>query len=310
VWDMVPRKILVGIETADCLPALSLAAEEAVRRGCGVHLLHVLPPTHASHPHIDELELVAGELQRAGSAVVGGAARTMERLLPDDLVVSTELRHGTVFRCLVEASAHACLLVLQHRDRRHDGLSHLLPTIHSVVASAHCPVLVVPQTWQSEESAERPLVLAGVDVATRSSHVVQVALAEAARRHARVRLVHGTKGPLGGVEDIDPTAYAAWLRRAQRDLEADVSALTGSHPDVAVELEVVPEAPATALVAKARGAAVVVVGTGHRGLPFVKRLGPVTGDVLRHAACPVLVVHESPPTHVPRRRAPWRAAIA
>ena len=79
---------------------------------------------------------------------------------------------------------------------------------------------------------------------------------------------------------------------------------------MAVELEVVPEAPAAALVAKARGAAVVVMGTGHRGLPFVKRLGPVTADVLRHAACPVLVVDESPPTHAPRRREPWRAAIA
>ena len=72
----------------------------------------------------------------------------MERLLPDDLVVSTELRHGTVFSCLVEASAHACLLVLQHRDPRHDGRSHLLPTIHSVVASAHCPVLVVPYGYR------------------------------------------------------------------------------------------------------------------------------------------------------------------
>ena len=106
------------------------------------------------------------------------------------------------------------------------------------------------------------------------------------------------------------TAYAAWLRRAQRELEADFSALTGSQPDVAVELEVVPEAPATALVAKARGAAVVVMGRGHRGLPFVKRLGPVTGEVLRHAACPVLVVNDSPPTPAPRAREPRRAAIA
>ena len=302
MWDMVPRKVLVGIETADCLPALSLAAEEAVRRRCGVRLLHVLPPTYASS-HVDELELVAGELQRAGAAVLGGAARTVGRLLPEGLAVSTELRHGTVFSCLVEASAHACLLVLQHRDPRRDGLSHVLPTVHSVVASAHCPVLVVPQTWQTEESAERPLVLAGVNDGTRSGHVVQMALAEASRRHARVRLVHGAKGPLGGAEDRDPPAYAAWLRRAHRELEAAFSDLSGSQPDVAVELEVVPEAPATALVAKARGAAVVVMGRGHRGLPFVKHLGPVTADVLRHSACPVLVVDERPPAPAPRRRA-------
>ena len=157
-------------------------------------------------------------------------------------------------------------------------------------------MLVVPQTWQSEESAERPLVLAGVDDGTRSAHVVQMALAEASRRHARVRLVHGAKGPLGGADDIDPTAYAAWLRRAHRGLEADLKDLSGNRPDVAVELEVVPEAPAAALVAKARGAAVVVMGRGHRGLPFVKHPGPVTAEVLRHSPCPVLVVDESPPT--------------
>jgi nucleotide-binding universal stress UspA family protein len=306
---MDPRKVLVGIETADCLPALSVAAEEAVRRGCGVHLMHVLPPTNASHPHIDEVELVAGELQGAGAAVVGGAARTMRRLLPDELVVSTELRHGTVFSCLVEASAHACLLVLPHRDTRHDGLSHLLPTIHSVVASARCPVLVVPQTWQSEESLERPLVLAGVADGTRSAHVVRLAMAEASRRHARVRLVHGAKDALGGVEDLDPTSSAAWLRREQRRLESELSALTGSRPDVPVELEVVPEAPGTALVAKARGAAVLVVGRGHRGPRFAGRLGPVTGDVLRHAACPVLVAEDNP-APAPCRGEPWQAAIA
>ena len=234
----------------------------------------------------------------------------MQRLLPDDLLVSTELRHGTVFSCLVEASAHACLLVLQHRDTRHDGVSHLLPTIHPVVASAHCPVLVVPQTWHSEESVERPLVLAGVDDGTRSAHVAQLAMAEAARRHARVRLVHGAKDRRGGVADNDPMAYAAWLRRAQRELEADFSALTGSQPDVAVELEVVPEAPAPALVAKARGAAVVVMGRGRLGLPFVRRLGPVTADVLRHSACPVLIVDEGPAATAPHGRERWRGAIA
>ena len=85
---------------------------------------------------------------------------------------------------------------------------------------------------------------------------------------------------------------------------------TGGEPDVAVELEVVPEPPATALVAKARGAAVVVMGRGHPGLPFVKRLGPVTGEVLRLAACPVLVVDEKPLAPASRAREPRRATIA
>ena len=49
VWDMIPRKVVVGVETSDCLPALQAAAQEAARRRCGVHLLHVL---HRSTPAI------------------------------------------------------------------------------------------------------------------------------------------------------------------------------------------------------------------------------------------------------------------
>jgi nucleotide-binding universal stress UspA family protein len=291
---MVPRKVLVAVESAHCLPALRVAAEEAARRRCGVHLLHVLPPAYVSHPRIGDLELVAGELQHAGAAVLGDATQAMRRLLPDDLVVSTELCHGTVVSSLVQASAHACLLVLQHREQRLDGRGHLLPTIQSVVSMAQCPVLVVPVTWQSEESSEQPLVVAGVEDVRHSRPVVEAALAEASRRGARVRLVHGTVGHSGGAEDLEPAAYAAWLRREHRELAAELSELCGSRPDVAVELEVVPEAPAAALVARARGAAVVVIGRGRSRIPFGRRPGPVTADVLRHATCPALVVEEGP----------------
>jgi nucleotide-binding universal stress UspA family protein len=207
--------------------------------------------------------------------------------LPDSLVVSTELGHGTESSCLVEASGYACVLVLQHRDPRHE------------VAPAQCPVLVVPQTWQSHESPEQPLVLAGVQNASRSGDVVRTALVEADRREARVRLVHGADRTLGGTGERDPMAYAVWLRRTQRELEADFSDLVGSQPGVPVELEVVPEAPATALLTRARGAAVVVMGVGHGQGLSLTRPGPVTTEVLRHSACPVLVIDGHPPRSAP-----------
>jgi nucleotide-binding universal stress UspA family protein len=289
---MVPRKVLVAVESAHCLPALRVAAEEATRRRCGVHLLHVLPPAYISHPRIDDLELVAGELQHSGAAVLGDAMQAMTGLLPDDLVVSTELCHGTVVSSLAQASSHACLLVLQHREQRRDGRRHLLPTIQALVSVAQCPVLVVPVTWQGEDSSEQPLVVAGVEDARHSQRVVEAALLEASRRGGRVRLVHGTAGHSGGAEDLEPAAYAAWLRREHRELAADLSERCGSQPDVEVELEVVPETPASALVAKARGAALLVIGHGRSRIPFSRRPGPVAGDVLRRATCPVLVVDE------------------
>ena len=154
--DMIPRKVVVGVVTADCLPTLQAAAQEAARRRCGVHLLHVLQPVYVSHPQIEELELIAGELQRAGAEVVDQAADSLERLMPEDLVVRTEVCHGAVVSSLVEVSAHACLLVVRHREERRRFLS----ITQAVAARAQCPVLVVPPTWHSEESGVEPWVVA------------------------------------------------------------------------------------------------------------------------------------------------------
>ena len=305
MWDMIPRKVVVGVVTADCLPALQAAAQEAARRRCGVHLLHVLQPVYVSHPQIEELELIAGELQRAGAEVVDQAADSLERLMPEDLVVSTEVCHGAVVSSLVEVSAHACLLVVHQREERRRFLS----ITQAVAARAQCPVLVVPPTWHSEESGDEPWVVAGVEDASRSARVVQAALAEAAGRHARLRLVHGIEDHDERTDDMDTAARDAQLRLIHRTLEADLSDLCVARPDVAVELEIVPQAPAAALMAQAPGAAVIVIGRGHRRLPFVRRPGPVAAEVLSHATCPVLVVDEEPRGPAPHRRELAQVAV-
>lgn len=287
MWDLTPRKVLVAIETADAHAALRAAAAEAMRRRCGVHVLHVLPPVYASHPHIEELSLIAGELQFAGTAVVQEAAQELEGLLPDELVVSAELCHGAVVHALVETSAHACLLVLQHRLHE-SGPTPLLSVTQSVAAHAQCPVLAVPDTWTGEPTTGRPLVVAGIQDAARSTRVVEIALEEASRRHARLAVVHGTSH--AGVGDMEPAAYAAWTRMLTRELESSLAATVSRHPDVPVDVQVRPEDPTAALAAAATGAVMVVVGRGHSSLPFLGRPGPTTADVLRHAVVPVLVV--------------------
>ena len=156
VWDMVPRKVLVGIETADCLPALSLAAEEAVAAW-----VRRSPPARAA---ADLRQPPAHRRARAGGrrAAAGRCGCRRGSRADDGATVARRPRGEH------RAAPRHRVLVLGRGQRprlspgaaasrpRHDGLSHLLPTIHSVVASAHCPVLVVPQTWQSEESARAP----------------------------------------------------------------------------------------------------------------------------------------------------------
>jgi nucleotide-binding universal stress UspA family protein len=308
--DIVTREVVVGVSTAICLPALQAAAQEATRRRCGVQLLHVIAPVYASHPRIEELDQIAGELRQAGMAVLADAARTLEELLSPrlpsgDVVVSTQLCHGAVVSSLVEASTHACLLVLQQHDER----PRLLSIIQAVTARADCPVLVVPERWHPEEPADQAWIVAGVDNASSSARVIKAALTEASRRHARLRLVHGVDDHPKGGDALDASARDAWLRMEHRALEADLSDLCGTRPGVAVTPEVVPQAPAAAVVTRSQGAALVVVGRGHSRLPFVHRPGPVTTDVLLHAGCPVLVVDDEPPGPAPRVRRLSEVAI-
>ena len=41
MWDMVPRKVLVALDSSPCEAALRFGVAEACRRGCGLHLVHV-----------------------------------------------------------------------------------------------------------------------------------------------------------------------------------------------------------------------------------------------------------------------------
>ena len=126
MWDMEPRKVLVGVDTSSREAALQYAVAEARRRGCGIHLVHVARPVLASCA-LDDIALVEGELRETSQLLLASAAdRTQElldELAPDDdrLSVSTELTHGSVVAALQSLSWHAGLLVLEHHGMGPDG---------------------------------------------------------------------------------------------------------------------------------------------------------------------------------------------
>src|SRR4029078_5011072 len=97
MWDMEPRKVLVGVETADCEAALRYAVEDAARRRCGIHLAHVAHPALAAGGARDESALVEGQLRHVDEMVLAAAQARVELLLrerapeDDELTVSTEL---------------------------------------------------------------------------------------------------------------------------------------------------------------------------------------------------------------------------
>ena len=74
-------------------------------------------------------------------------------------------------------------------------------------------------------------------------------------------------------------------------LTADVAHLVAEHPDVRVSHQAVHGRPASILVEGSEHADMLIVGPrglgGFRGLV----LGSVSEQVVRHAKCPVVVVH-------------------
>ncbi|AKS33853.1 universal stress protein [Mycolicibacterium goodii] len=148
-------------------------------------------------------------------------------------------------------------------------------------------------------SAEgRPGVLVGVDGSDPSTSAVEWAAREAVLHKVPLRLVHIVQWPAGGVvwaEVSAPPELAEQLRRngvqvlkAARKVAEDV---IGDAVEIRADEVEIAENVVAALAAKSEAAQLVVVGC--RGLgPIGRRLlGSVTAGLIRHARCPVAVIH-------------------
>jgi nucleotide-binding universal stress UspA family protein len=285
MWDMNPRKILVGVEDTGCEAALRYAAAEALRRGCGVHLVHVAGP--GAH---EDVVLLEGELRRLGEAVLAEAAHRTEHLLLESAKddepppVSTEVSHGTVVASLAGLSAHACLVVLQHHGMGPTGETPTLSVTTGVAARADCPVVAVPAGWQV--SSLNGAVVVGVDVAAPSVPLVEAALKEAARRGARLRVVHAWR-PDRDKSRVTNEEHRALLALRLADIVAEARPVA---PDVQVEVVLEPGPIGHVLREQATDADLVVVGRHHRRRVIGAPLGRTARELLRWSEAPVLVV--------------------
>jgi nucleotide-binding universal stress UspA family protein len=206
MWDMEPRKVLVGVERTDCEAALQYAVEDAVRRRCGIHLAHVAHPSLGTAWSGDEISVVEGQLRHVDELVLAAAQARTQALLDarapgdDDLTVSTELTHGTVVGVLSSMSEHASRLVLQH-ERTGPG-SGLLSVSADLADKARCPVVVVPRAWRPATDGPRP-VLVGVEELSQAGPLVSAADREAVARGVRLRVLvvgPGAEGDLPSTE--------------------------------------------------------------------------------------------------------------
>ncbi|MBC2874395.1 MULTISPECIES: universal stress protein [Streptomyces] len=146
-------------------------------------------------------------------------------------------------------------------------------------------------------------VVVGVDGSAGSVAALRQGAREAARHGAVLCPVYAWAPPGGEAADaVSPApsdVCAHWERAAATVVRETCEAAFGpAPPGTVLRPRAVRAAPGPALVALARDpGALLVVGTGEHG-PLHRALhGSVSRHCLRHARCPVLVVHPSPADH-------------
>lgn len=280
--------IVVGVDgSASALDAVRWAAREAGRRGMPLRLVNSYQvPAGADgvlDPGVIDLLREQGRRWLADARAIAGEAGVHA----DIALVS-----APVVPALLEESRSAGLLVLGTRGL--GGFTGLLigSTAVSLAGRAHCPVVVV----RGEEAAHGPVVV-GVDGLAHSEAAVAFAFGEASAQDSDLVAVHAWHDSLADTvllgHPVPPESEVA-QQRAYETLAERLAGWQEKFPDVHVTREVVRDTPSRALLRRAEGARLVVVGTRGRGGFRGLVLGSTSQQVLHHAPCPVAVVRTEP----------------
>ncbi|MEU6091414.1 universal stress protein [Streptomyces sp. NPDC047085] len=286
------RPIVVGVETDPAgRTALAWAADAAARRGVPLRPVRAegvptrgdrdlkVPPSWAEWNT---------ELHRGGKQVVAEAVDFVTARHPE-VEVDAVLAEGDPVWVLGEESHSAtCVVLGAQRDtsRAHEVFGSASVAL-SLMAHAHCPVVVVPEAEHvAQEPASGPgFYVVGVDGSEHSAAAVDVAFEEATLRGAELRALYVWQpGPLRIFDD------SAAQQECHRVLSETVAGRQDRYPEVNLRLELVVGHPVQALTEASARALGLVVGTrGHGGFTGML-LGSVSQGVLRYAHCPVIAV--------------------
>jgi nucleotide-binding universal stress UspA family protein len=285
------RPVVVGVDgRAHTRNALDWAIDEAVRRRCGLRLVHGRS-VPVQGPHIEPLMAASDEVSKR---VLHEAEQRIHSVSPST-PVTTATGIGSPAMLLVDASTDAGLVVVGARGRGTVSSAFLGSASVDVAARAHCPVVVVRELPTS--SSPPSGVVVGSDGSALSSTAVGEAFGEAHARQAPLTVVHTW------LLDFDDTSLPAvdaqalqdsTVRRASAITAQVVADWSAKFPDVEVTTLVLNAHPVEALAELSREAELVVVGSRGRGGFRGLLLGSVSQGVLHHAHCPVMVVRPEP----------------
>ena len=266
---------------------LDFAATEALSRGTGVELVHVVHSAIALPSYQGQVQSLDQALLAVGRSVLTDAADRMRSRLCGEVPLSTELLAGPVAATVADRAGSRDLVVLERRAPQRLERFLTMSVSTRVAARATVPVVVVPPDWVPPDDALP--VTVGVDHAADPVGQVEAAAAYAVAQGRDLTVLFA----MWLAEPYQDTIFVNHTRR-QWTQEADAELRLGLEkldvPGLTVSRKVLWARPADALVAASERSSVLVVSRRpDRGRHSV-HLGPITRAVLHHAACPVMVV--------------------
>lgn len=287
---MTAKKIIVGYDRSpEAKLAAAWALDEASRTGARVEFFYAydwpiwapaasMIPAPAVWPDGETDRAIRNNLDEA----VADARNTHPGVRTDIAIVNA----GAALT-LIQRSARAGLVVIGSRGL--NAVASIGSVSLAVSAHAHCPVVVV-----RGRPADQPgPVVVGVD----ESDCAQLALAFAAEQaSARGLPLHIVRAwPYStGLWHEQPAVVQAVADAEHRALAELAASWQEKYPQLAVSAEFLVDHPAHALLQKAAGAQLVVVGSRGRGAFRGMLLGSVSQSLLHHSPCTVAVVRDLP----------------
>jgi nucleotide-binding universal stress UspA family protein len=278
--------IVVGVDGSDsALQAVEWAADEARVRGAPLEIVQAYDWTMLDPVvHRDDRAITAMLRHEATKSV--NRATQLARMRSPEITVSSAVVQGATSAVLLERARNAALTVVgSHRTGAISAA--LLGSVGGLVAArASGPTVVVRAP--SGLDAERPAVVAGIDVDGTAPAVLAFALAQAQRRRLPLHAVLVWRAdPL---RDVHLGVVAPPPAQAFRWLSEALAGWREKYPDVEVHTSVTRDHPAAGLVAASAAQHLLVVGRHSRHTRLGAFLGSVSQAVLHRATCPVAIV--------------------
>ncbi|MGD9998956.1 MAG: universal stress protein [Acidimicrobiia bacterium] len=289
--QQVRTRITVGYDgTASSVTAVEWAAHEAELRDAQLSLVYCCSTSAAMGSSIGSCFAVTfdpRDIERASRLQVESMAAEMHRRHPD-LECSAEASPGSPRDVLVDASDASALMVVGMT--RSGALSRLVGSVAgAVIRRSRCPVVSVP-SWSTSRTRFNRVVV-GVDGSPPSVTALRWATEEAARRDAELVLIHAWRLAFSSPAVVHEAERVVVEAEAAALLVGMMQSRPAGERRRSASGALVEDHAATALLAAAESADLVVVGSRGQGGVRSRLSGSIAQVLTEHAPCPVAVIH-------------------